>query len=123
MNQQKILIVDDNPQMRRTLRALLSDLAPVCYECGDGSAALAAYQQHRPDWVLMDLKLAGADGLAVTAALRSSDPDARVLIVTTYDDPALREAARDAGACGFVLKENLPELRSLLESASQQLNQ
>lgn len=123
MKQRTILIVDDNPQMRRTLKALLSDLAPVCYECGDGRAALAAYQQYRPDWVLMDLKLAGTDGLAVTAALRAADPAARVLIVTTYDDPALREAAREAGADGFVLKENLLELRSLLDSASQRLNQ
>ncbi len=122
MKQRTILIIDDNPQMRRTLRALLSDLAPVCYECGDGSAALAAYQQYRPDWVLMDLKLAGTDGLTVTAALRAADPVARVLIVTTYDDPPLREAALEAGACGFVLKENLFELRSLLESTSQRLN-
>jgi len=114
MKQRTILIVDDSPQMRRALKALLCDLAPVCHECGDGRATLAAYQQYRPDWVLMDLKLAGTDGLAVTAALRAVDPDARVLIVTTYDDPALREAARLAGACGYVLKENLPELRSLL---------
>lgn len=123
MKQRTILIVDDNPQMRRTLKALLSDLAPVCYECGDGCAALAAYQQYRPDWVLMDLKLAGTDGLTVTAALRDADPAVCVLIVTTYDDPALREAAREAGAYGYVLKENLLELRSLLDSASQRLNQ
>ena len=118
MKQRTILIVDDNPQMRRTLKALLGDLAPVCYECSDGRAAVAAYQQYCPDWVLMDLKLAGTDGLAVTAALRAADPDSRVLIVTTYDDPALREAAREAGAYGFVLKENLLELRTLLDFAS-----
>lgn len=123
MKERTILIVEDNSQMRRTLKALLSDLAPVCYECSDGRAALAAYQQYRPDWVLMDLKLAGTDGLAVTAALRAADPAARILIVTSYDDPALREAAREAGACGFVSKENLLELRSLLDSASQRLNQ
>lgn len=123
MKQRTILIVDDNPQMRRMLKALLSDLAPVCYECGDGRAALGAYLQHRPDWVLMDLKLAGTDGLAVTAAMHAADPAARVLIVTSYDDPALREAARVAGAYGFVLKENLLELRSLLNSPSQRLNQ
>jgi len=123
MKERTILIVEDNSQMRRTLKALLSDLALVCYECSDGRAALAAYQQYRPDWVLMDLKLAGTDGLAVTAALRAADPAARILIVTSYDDPALREAAREAGACGFVSKENLLELRSLLDSASQRLNQ
>src|SRR5581483_8320699 len=116
MKQRTILIVEDNPQMRRTLKALLGDAATTCYECGDGRAALAAYQQYQPDWVLMDLKLTGTDGLLVTAALCAADPAARIVIVTNYDDPALREAARRAGACGFVPKENLLELRALVSA-------
>jgi CheY-like chemotaxis protein len=116
MKQRTILIVEDSPQMRRVLRALLGNGLTTCYECSDSGAALAAYQTYRPDWVLMDLKLAGADGLAVTAALRAADPAARIVIVTNYDDPALREAARQAGACGFVPKENLLELRAILNA-------
>ncbi|MEP7341691.1 MAG: response regulator transcription factor [Acidobacteriota bacterium] len=114
MKPQTILIVEDNSQMRRTLRELLGDLATVCYECSDGQAALAAYRQYRPDWVLMDLKMVEMDGLTATAAICAADPAARILIVTNYDDPALREAARQAGACGFVPKENLLELRTLI---------
>jgi len=117
MKLQTILIVEDNSQMRRTLRELLGDVVAACYECSDGQAALAAYLQHRPNWVLMDLKMPGMDGLAATAALCAADPAARVLIVTNYDDPALREAARQAGACGFVPKENLLELRALINLA------
>src|SRR5947208_1999164 len=114
MKPQTILIVEDNPQMRRTLRELLGDVVTACYECSDGQTALAAYQQYHPDWVLMDLKMAGTDGLTATATICAADPAARVLIVTNYDDPALREAARLAGACGFVPKENLLELRALI---------
>lgn len=114
MKSQIILIVEDNPQMRRALRMLIGDQAITYYECSDGQEALAAYQQYRPDWVLMDLKMPGMDGLAATAGICASDPAARVLIVTNYDDPALREAARLAGAFGFVPKEDLLELRTLI---------
>jgi CheY-like chemotaxis protein len=99
MKPQTILIVEDNPQMRRTLRMLIGDVAAACYECSDGREALAAYQKHHPDWVLMDLKMPGLDGLAATAALCAADPAARVLIVTNYDDPALRER-ESAGTAG-----------------------
>lgn len=121
MKPQTILIVEDNPQMRRTLRALIGDVAGVCYECNDGSAALVAYQRYHPDWVLMDLKMAGMDGLTATAALCAADPAARVLIVTNYDDPELREAARLSGACGFVAKENLLEIRTFISLAMDPL--
>ena len=107
MQQQTVLIVENNLQMRRTIRTLLCDNATICYECSDGQMVLAAYQQFHPDWVLMDLKLEGADGLATTSALRVADPAARVVIVTSYDHPALREAAHRAGACGFVPKDDL----------------
>lgn len=117
MKPQTILIIEDNPQMRRVLRTLLRDVVSDCYECSDGNGALAAYQRHHPDWVLMDLKLAGVDGLMVTATLRAADPTARILIVSNYDDPALREAARQAGACGYVPKENLLELRALIHTS------
>lgn len=112
MTPQTVLIVEANFQMRRTLQALISDMA-VCYECSDGNVA-AAYSQHKPDWVLMDLKIGDRDGLTATAELCAANPAARILIVTNYDDPELREAARRAGACGYVPKENLLELRALI---------
>lgn len=114
MKQQTILIVEDNAQMRRTLKALISDSMTACYECSDGETALSAYQQHRPDWVLMDLNMPGMDGLLATAAVCAADAAARVVIVSNYDAPELREAARQAGACGYVAKENLLELRALM---------
>ena len=112
-----LLIVDDNLAMRRLMRRLTSDLAERIEECADGVEVLAAYEQHHfgaTDWVLMDVEMAGMDGLTATRELRAAHPEARVIIVTKHNDEQLRAAAFKTGACGFVLKENLLELRSLL---------
>ena len=109
------LIVDDNPQFRALIRTLLAGLVDDVSECADGDEAVAAYSAQRPDWVLMDLRMARIGGLEATRRLLAADPTARVLIVTDYDDEHWREAAIEAGACGYVLKENLLEVRRLLE--------
>ena len=110
----KILIVDDNQQMRRTIKSFVIDLAAVVYECADGDEALAAYELRRPDWVLMDIEMKRMDGISATRQIKSQFPGARVMIVSNYDDPDLREAARQAGACEYVVKENLLNVRRIL---------
>jgi len=67
---------------------------------GDGAEALAAYTRYRPDWVLMDIEMSQTDGITVTREILLSFPSAKVVIVTRHDDEQLREAARNAGACG-----------------------
>lgn len=117
-----LLIVDDNAAMRRLLRRLTGDLAERIEECADGAEALAAYERHQfgaADWVLMDVEMTVLDGLAATRALRAAHPEARVVIVTKYNDEDLRAAAFDSGACGFVLKENLLALRSLISPTAE----
>jgi len=109
-----LLIVEDSAAVRRMIRSLVTDLAEECYECADGAEALAAYRAHRPDWVLMDLEMGEVDGLTATRQIKADWPEARVVIVTNYDDAELRAAARSAGACQYVLKENLLELRRIL---------
>jgi DNA-binding NarL/FixJ family response regulator len=111
-----ILIVDNSPRMRRTIRSLLAGLAHEIFECEDGSQALAAYQKHRPDWVLMDIGLKETDGIVVTLALTAAFPEAKVVIVTDYDDARLRQAAQRAGACAYVRKEDLFELRVIINA-------
>ena len=73
----------------------------------------------RPDWVLMDLQMARMGGLEATRRLLAADRTARVLIVTDYDDAHWRAAAIEAGACGYVLKDNLLEVRRLLKDAQR----
>lgn len=116
-----LLIVDDNAAMRRLIRRMTADLAERVEECTDGAAALAAYEQHQfseADWVLMDVEMAGLDGLSATLQLRAAHPEARVVIVTKHNDEALRTAAFNHGASGFIPKENLLELRALLSAAA-----
>ena len=115
----KILIVEDNPQMRKLIRAVVADLAEAISECTDGEGAVAAYaaqQLGEEDRVLMDLQMPGVGGLEATRRIRAAFPDAQVIIVTQYDDQHWRKAARETGACGYVLKENLLELRQMLKS-------
>jgi DNA-binding NarL/FixJ family response regulator len=109
----KILLVEDNADMRQVLRQMLTDLGEV-YECDNGEDAFLAYTQHQPDWVLMDIKLGRTNGIAATSAINAAYPEARIVMVTMYGDEELREAARAAGACGYVLKENLEEVRRVL---------
>ena len=109
-----LLLVEDHAPMRATLRMWLSDLAAPIAECDNGAEVCACYTAHHPDWVLMDIELPGQDGIAATRALLTQDPAARVLIVTGYDDAELRLAAQAAGARGYVLKENLAEVRQWL---------
>lgn len=110
----KLLIVEDNCEMRRLIKSVVSKIAEEVYECGDGSEALAAYAAHRPDLVLMDIEMDGTDGIRATGEIRASFPEARIIIVTNYDDGDFREAASEAGACAYVVKENLVDLKRLL---------
>ena len=114
MTKVSILLIEDSREMRDTIKISLRGLGATFIERDDGIQALAAYREHNPDWVLMDLHLKQMDGLTATGQIKSAFPEARIVIVTNYDDVALREAATNAGAFGYVLKENLLELRALL---------
>lgn len=114
----KIMIVEDNPQMRQMIHDVVADLAEAVTECADGDEAVAAYaaqQLSGDDRVLMDLQMPGIGGLEATRRIRAAFPDAQIIIVTQYDDQHWRTAATEAGACGYLLKENLFELRQILK--------
>lgn len=115
-----ILIVEDNEGMRRLLRAIVCLPLWTCHECSDSSQVMAACARHLPDWVLMENELKTINGIALTKQIHASFPESRIVIVTSYDDADLRQAAFHAGATGFVLKENLIEVRRLLQSSLRQ---
>jgi CheY-like chemotaxis protein len=113
----RVLIADDDDNMREMIKRMIRDLVDRFFECSDGRQALGAYAMYRPDWVLMDIRMEGMDGLTATQQITTAWPCARVVIVTSYNDSSLRKAALRAGAREYVLKENLLELRSILEKA------
>jgi len=110
------LIVDDNEGIRRLLRRAIREIADPIWECCDGVDALKSYIDRRPDIVLMDIRMPIVDGLEATRRILKFDPEARVMIVTDYDDDDLREVALEAGACGYWLKEEVADLPQKLLS-------
>ena len=103
----RILIVDDQRLMREGLRTLLeleSDLA-IAAEAEDGLAALEQYEATRPAVVLMDIRMPRLDGVEATRRLCQRWPEARVIILTTFDDDAYVFDGLRAGALGYLLKD------------------
>jgi DNA-binding NarL/FixJ family response regulator len=103
----RVLIADDHPVVRSGLHQMLDtvDDIEVVGEASTGTEAVRAAGHHRPDVVLMDLRLPELDGVAATAEIRQRHPDVHVLVVTTYDTDADIFAAIDAGATGYLLKD------------------
>ncbi len=122
----KFLIVDDNARMRDSIKSYLTTRVPdhhVFYEAIDGGDAAIAFEGVRPDWVLMDVRMEPIDGLVGTRKIMAAHPDAKVIILTNYDDPQFRRAAREAGATAFVAKGRLERiLQVLAEDAAFQWN-
>lgn len=115
----KVLVVEDNQAMRDLIKSIIADLAWDVSECGDGAEALAAYAACRPDWVLMDIRMKELDGISAARQIKAAFPNANIIMVTDYDNPRLREAARSAGAREYVLKENLLDVRRILRAGTQ----
>ncbi|MEU0240441.1 response regulator transcription factor [Nocardiopsis sp. NPDC006198] len=123
----RVLLVDDDPLVRAGLRIMLSgdDRIEVVGGAGDGSEAAAAVAEHRPDVVLMDVRMPGVDGITATEGLRggaSGGEGARpqVIVLTTFDADATVVRALRAGAAGYLLKHTEPEriVESVLRAAA-----
>ncbi|WP_244894236.1 response regulator transcription factor [Planobispora rosea] len=103
----RVVVADDHPVFRAGLLAVLSDLPDleVVAEAADGAAAIDAVARHRPDVVLMDLKMDGMDGLAATSRITAHHPGTAVLVLTMHANDETVFAALRAGARGYLLKE------------------
>ncbi|MFJ5551578.1 response regulator [Streptomyces sp. NPDC093225] len=107
----RVLIVDDHQVVRRGLRTFLEvqDDIEVVGEAGDGEEGVARAEELRPDVVLMDIKMPGADGIDALRRLRERGNPARVLIVTSFTEQRTVVPALRAGAAGYVYKDIDPD--------------
>ncbi|MFD5699907.1 response regulator transcription factor [Streptomyces lasiicapitis] len=106
----RVVIVDDDQLVRMALRLVIDgepDLTVIA-EAADGDAAITVVDEHRPDVVLMDVRMPGRDGLSATRELLTRPAPPRVLMLTTFDSDDLVLGALQAGALGFVLKDTRP---------------
>lgn len=103
----RLLIVDDQRLMREGLRTLLEleGGVEIVGEAANGQVALELYAELKPDVVLMDIRMPGMDGVEATRRLCTHWPDARVIILTTFDDDANVFEGLRAGAVGYLLKD------------------
>jgi len=103
----RLLIVDDHPVVRDGLVAILHQGEPdleVVGEAGDGIEAVSAWRTLRPTVTIMDLQLPGQTGVEAIQVIRQEDPEARILVLTTFDGDADIHRALEAGARGYLLK-------------------
>lgn len=101
----RIVIVDDAVFMRTVLRNILEEAGhEVVAEAATGENAVAAYEEHRPDLVTMDLVMPGEGGLPALRRILQLDPGARVIVVSAVGQQRDVEAAIEAGATDFLVK-------------------
>jgi DNA-binding NarL/FixJ family response regulator len=117
-----VLIADDHPVVREGLRGMLAaepGLA-VVGEAGSGDEAVAMARRHRPDVVLMDLRMPGGDGVQATAGVLAAVPGTKVVVLTTYETDADIVRAVEAGATGYLLKDTgLADLIAAIRAAAR----
>jgi DNA-binding NarL/FixJ family response regulator len=106
----RVVLVDDDALVRSGLRMMLAgaDGIEVVGEADDGRGALGAVDRHRPDVVLMDIRMPTVDGITATRLVRSQPDPPAVLVLTTFDADELVLRALRAGAAGFLLKDTPP---------------
>jgi two-component system NarL family response regulator len=117
----RVLIADDHPVVREGLAAMLEASGDfmVVAQAENAAQALALFVEHRPDVALVDLRMPGGGGIAAIEAIRRKLPEARVLVLTSYDGDEDIYRALVAGARGYLLKSApLAELRAALRAAA-----
>lgn len=107
-----ILVIDDHSIVRQGIRSLLSNYPEfeVIGEAEDGQAALRHIRQQAPDVTLLDIRLPGQSGIDLLKKIRQTQPEAKVLMLTSFNDEEYVMGALQAGALGYVLKSSSDEM-------------
>ena len=103
----KILTVDDHPLLRQGIAAVIQGEKDMLIvgEAANGREAIEIFRSRRPDVTLMDLQMPDVNGIDATVGIRQEHPQARVIVLTTYEGDALARRALKAGVAGYILKD------------------
>jgi two-component system response regulator AtoC len=99
-----VLVIDDDPLIRKTLRTYLSKKGLEAVVAEDGEGGLQKYEEHNPDLVILDIRLPDVDGLEVLGRIREKNPNATIIIMTAYDDMKTTIEAIKSGAFEYLVK-------------------
>ncbi|HET6861598.1 MAG TPA: response regulator transcription factor [Pyrinomonadaceae bacterium] len=115
----RVLSADDHPLLREGIATLINsqpDMKLIA-EAANGQEAIQQFDEHRPDVTLMDLRLPDMSGIDVVIAIRSQHPEARIIMLTTFEGDVEIQRALEAGARGYLLKSMPP--KDMLEAIRQ----
>jgi CheY-like chemotaxis protein len=110
----KILIADDNAKTRNYIKKILGNSDHEFIEVNNGKDAVSAFIDHKPEVVLMDIKMEEMDGIEASRMIRQHFQDTKLIIITDYYDKQFREEAKAVGAANYLIKDNLLDLRKLI---------
>jgi len=119
----RILIAEDDSNVRRLMHEMMEMLCDDVIECHDGLEAYTLCRQFPPDLVLMDISMPRMNGIEATRRIRALSRNIPVVIVTQHDDDAYRTAALHAGAAAYFLKDDLSGLQTYLRRLHAQTAQ
>jgi DNA-binding NarL/FixJ family response regulator len=108
----RVLIIDDHMIVRQGLKACLTEYADICVvgDTANGSEAIELVQRLHPDIVLTDLIMPVMDGIQVIKKIRDIQPDQPIIVLTAFEDHERLRSAMEAGAIGYLLKDESPEV-------------
>jgi len=115
----QLMLIDDQPQILRGLEVLVdsTEIAEVIATANEGSIAIARALEVRPDLITVDVSMPGMTGIEITKALKSKWHDVRILAISAFPNELYVRSMIDAGAQGYLLKDNAPEeLKTAIES-------
>jgi DNA-binding response OmpR family regulator len=119
-----ILVVEDEPEIRKYYKEILETYVEEVHEAGDGTEALALYERHRPDILFMDINLPGASGLEVVREIRRHDKKTRIVIISAHSETPMLLEAVEMGLTRYIVKPiQRTAFKEALQKATEELEE